>query len=254
MFRTIALSVVFCVFSYVTAHADFDLTVTVDNANKGTVTSNVLNLTAGGTGSINTTTSQFLGGINNSQSTVTLTAIGVGPTAVTSNYTITEGNSLSLSASSSTPGTKFKHWLDNNAPPFPSGNDISLGSPKSFSLFAGRSITGVFEDRALSELSFTWTIGSLTPFTTTSADTTVSWATIAGLSFGTPIASSLKVEVGSQSSTANFDLTINPLGGGSAAVPEPSSLLLLASTGLVVGSSSRRMRERLAKMLGRRKS
>jgi hypothetical protein len=64
----------------------------------------------------------------------------------------------------------------------------------------------------------------------------------------------LKVEVGSQSSTANFDLTINPLGGGSAAVPEPSSLLLLASTGLVVGSSSRRMRERLAKMLGRRKS
>jgi hypothetical protein len=176
MFRTIALSVVFCVFSYVTAHADFDLTVTVDNANKGTVTSNVLNLTAGGTGSINTTTSQFLGGINDNQATVTLTATGVGPTAVTSNYTITEGNSLSLSASSSAPGTKFKHWLDNNIPPLIS--NISFGSPKQFNLTASRSITGVFEDRALSELSFTWTLGSLTPFTTTSADTTVSWATI----------------------------------------------------------------------------
>ena len=247
MFRTVSLSVVFCVFSYVIAKADFTLTVNVTGS--GTVTSPVLNLTSG-TGFISTSTNQTLSGIVESgQSSVTLTGTGIGPTAATANYTITEGSDLNLSAVSSSPGTKFKHWLDPlSMVPIP-GTSNSNGSSNSASFPLSANITGVFEARPSSELSYEWTIGTLTAFTSSSATDTVSWSTLSGLTFGTAISSTLKVSNGTQSETQAFNLTINPLGGGSAAVPEPSSLLLLISTGLVAGGSSRRFRDRLTKLM-----
>lgn len=251
MFRTVALSVVFCVFSYVIAKADFTLTVNVTGS--GTVTSPVLNLTSG-TGFISTSTNQTLSGIVESgQSSVTLTGTGIGPTAATANYTITEGSDLNLSAVSSSPGTKFKHWLDLNIPPpinnVVSGTSNTNGSSNNASFPLSANVTGVFEARPSSELSYEWTIGTLTAFTSSSATDTVSWSTLSGLTFGTAISSTLKVSNGTQSNTQAFNLTINPLGGGSAAVPEPSSLLLLISTGLVAGGSSRRFRDRLTKLM-----
>jgi hypothetical protein len=250
MFRTVALSVVFCVFSYVIAKADFTLTVNVTGS--GTVTSPVLNLVPSGTGFISTSTNQTLSGIAESgQSSVTLTGTGIGPTAATANYTITEGSDLILSAVSSSAGTKFKHWLDFAIPSgtIVPGTSNSNGSSNSASFPLSANVTGVFEARPSSELSYEWTIGTLTAFTSSSATDTVLWSTLSGLTFGTPISSSLKVSNGTQSNTQGFNLTINPLGGGSAAVPEPSSLLLLISTGLVAGGSSRRFRGRLTKLM-----
>jgi hypothetical protein len=229
------------------AIADWDLNVNVNGT--GSVSSSPAGISTSTSQTFRYSTSAIL---------VTLTATGDAPTAVTGNYTITEGNGLALNGSSSLAGSTFFNWTGPDAPiPGPGNPDKVNPLSMSSDGLTDKSITANFTNASIT--SFGWVLGTGTGqpnFTIpgSSATPSVSWASLVGAGFaaGNTYSGRLTVGNGTTTNSTNFSLTINS--SSSSAVPEPSSILLLSASGIFMSFASKRTRKKLTAILSCKRS